>query len=305
MSSFLKKIKEKIKIQKANSKKINLFMVYHKPSTIYKSNIITPIHAGRDVAFTAAKDGAITVDNFKWLEKNMIGDNTGDNISTKNRFYCETTVTYWMWKNCPSPIVGLMHYRRIFDFRELGNSQDYSDVMKKYCVEPKIIKKLLSEYDMILPAKLDFGELSIYQQYAKYCKAADLDMAMNIIKEKYPEMSPYVDKLKEQKRGYFYNMFIMRKELFNEYAEFMFNVLFELSRRIPDRSSRNLYQQRIEGFIAERIANVFFNYLVNERGLFIKEVPVVQLNPENPVPKLTFKKSSRPKSLTIYIKLRF
>ena len=128
---------------------------------------------------------------------------------------------------------------------------------------------------------------------------------MNIIKEKYPEMSPYVDKLKEQNRGYFYNMFIMRKELFHEYAEFMFNILFELSRRIPDRSRRNLYQQRIEGFIAERIANVFFNYLVNERGLFIKEVPVVQLDPENPVPRLTFKKSSRPKSLTIYIKLRF
>ena len=305
MNGFLKKIKEKIKIQKVNSKKINLFMVYHKPSTIYKSDIITPIHAGRDVAFTAAKDGAITVDNYKWLEKNMIGDNSGDNISTKNRFYCETTVTYWMWKNCTSPIVGLMHYRRIFDFREFGHSQDYSDVMKKYCVEPQIIKKLLSEYDIILPERLEFKDQTLYSQYEKYHHITDLNLAMNIIKEKYPEMSPYVDKLKEQNRGYFYNMFIMRKELFDEYAEFMFTILFELSRRIPDRSRRNLYQQRIEGFIAERIANVFFNYLVNERGLFIKEVPVVQLDPENPVPRLTFKKSSRPKSLTIYIKLRF
>lgn len=305
MSGLLKKIKEQFQIYKVNQKKVNLFMVYHKPSTLYKGDIVTPIHAGRDVAFTAAKDGSITVDDFKWLEKNMIGDNIGDNISTKNRFYNEMTVTYWIWKNCKSPIVGLMHYRRIFDFREFGNSKDYTKIMKKYCVEPKIIKKLLSEYDMILPTKFDFGEQSLYQQYEKYHHITDLNLAMNIVKEKYPEMSPYVDKLKEQHSGYFYNMFIMKKEQFDKYAEFMFDILFELSKRIPQRSSRNLYQQRIEAFISERIANIYFSYVTAEQGLWIKEVPVIQLEPENPVKRLTFKKSSRPKSLTIYIKLRF
>ncbi len=301
----MKKLKEKFQIFKVNRKKVNLFMVYHKPSTLYKGDVITPIHAGRDVAFTAAKDGSITVDDYKWLEKNMIGDNIGHNISAKNRFYNEMTVTYWIWKNCKSPIVGLMHYRRIFDFREFGNSKDYTQVMRKYCVEPKIIKKLLSEYDMILPTKLDFGEQSLYQQYEKYHHITDLNLAMNIIKEKYPEMSPYVDKLKEQHSGYFYNMFIMKKEQFDKYAEFMFDILFELSKRIPQRSSRNLYQQRIEAFIAERIANIYFSYVTAEHGVWIKEVPVMHLEPENPVKRLTFKKSSRPKSLTIYIKLRF
>ena len=301
----MKKLKEKLQIFKINRKKVNLFMVYHKPSTLYKGDIITPIHAGRDVAFTAAKDGSITVDDYKWLESNMIGDNILDNISTKNRFYNETTVTYWMWKNCKSPIVGLMHYRRIFDFRGLGNSKDYADVMKKYCVEPKIIKKILSEYDMILPEKLDFGEQSLYQQYEKHHHITDLNLAMKIIKEKYPEMTPYVDKLKEQHSGYFYNMFIMKKDLFDGYAEFLFDILFELSKRLPQRSSRNLYQQRVEAFVAERISNVYFNYLINDRGLFIKEIPVALLSPENPVQRFTFRKSSRPKSLTIYIKLRF
>lgn len=305
MTGLLKKIKEQFQIYKVNQKKVNLFMVYHKPSTLYKGDIVTPIHAGRDVAFTAAKDGSITVDDFKWLEKNMIGDNIGDNISTKNRFYNEMTVTYWIWKNCKSPIVGLMHYRRIFDFREFGKSKDYTEVMRKYCVDSKIVKKLLAEYDMILPTKLDFGEQSLYQQYAKHCYVSDLELAMDIVKEKYPEMSKYVDKLKTNHSGYFWNMVIMKKAQFDKYAEFMFNILFELSKRISQRSSRNLYQQRIEAFIAERIANIYFSYVTAEQGLWIKEVPVIRLEPENPVKRLTFKKSSRPKSLTIYIKLRF
>lgn len=29
----------------------------------------------------------------------MIGDDTGDNISDKNREYCELTGIYWTWKN--------------------------------------------------------------------------------------------------------------------------------------------------------------------------------------------------------------
>ena len=28
-------------------------------------------------------------------------DNTGENISSKNFYYCETTGTYWIWKNAP------------------------------------------------------------------------------------------------------------------------------------------------------------------------------------------------------------
>lgn len=305
MVNIFKNIRTFFEVSKINKKRINLFMVYHKPSTLYKNKLITPIHAGRDVAFTGSKDGHITLEDYQWLEHHMIGDNINDNISQKNRFFNEITVTYWIWKNCKSPIVGLMHYRRIFDFRNLGFSKDYSDATLKYCIDEKTIKKILSEYDLILPEKLNFGDDTLYQQYQKHHYINDLNLALDVIKEKYPQMSKYADSIKEVHSGYFFNMLLCKKELFNKYAEFLFDVLFEVEKRLPERSERHIYQQRIEAFLAERISNIYFNYLIAEKGIKVKEFPVVHLEPENPVKSFIFKKKSKPRALTIYIKLRY
>jgi hypothetical protein len=41
-------------------------------------------------------------------------DDTGDQISMKNPYYCELTGAYWAWKNLDADLVGLVHYRRYF-----------------------------------------------------------------------------------------------------------------------------------------------------------------------------------------------
>lgn len=69
---------------------IKILVAYHKPFDLLKSNILTPIHVGRDISQNT--------DSKSWLEQNMPGDNTGDNISYKNKNYCELTALYWVGK---------------------------------------------------------------------------------------------------------------------------------------------------------------------------------------------------------------
>ena len=62
-----------------------IFVTYKDRHKILKSNIITPIQTGRAIA--------------REVFEEMIGDDTGDNISHLNDKYCEASAMYWAWKN--------------------------------------------------------------------------------------------------------------------------------------------------------------------------------------------------------------
>lgn len=78
-------------------KKITMYMVTHKDVDFVPEGR-TPIFVG---------DGE--------NKSNYIRDNTGDNIAIKNKYYCELTAMYWIWKNDKkSDYVSIEHYRRFF-----------------------------------------------------------------------------------------------------------------------------------------------------------------------------------------------
>ncbi|EHZ1706466.1 DUF4422 domain-containing protein, partial [Campylobacter coli] len=105
--------------------KVKILVGYHKPATLIKNEIFTPIHLGRDLATQASKDGEMSQEDFDWMCENMIGDNTGENISYLNRYFCELTGIYWAWKNYDKlgnpDYIGFAHYRRL-----LFNNKEYS-----------------------------------------------------------------------------------------------------------------------------------------------------------------------------------
>ena len=54
----------------------------------------------------------------KKVPDGMYQDNQGENISSKNKSYCELTTQYWAWKNMQADYYGFCHYRRFFSFNE-------------------------------------------------------------------------------------------------------------------------------------------------------------------------------------------
>ena len=79
-------------------KKIKIIVATHKKYDMPKDSCYLPIHVGKE----------------EKKDIGYIGDNTGENISKKNPYYCELTGMYWAWKNLNSDYVGLVHYRRHF-----------------------------------------------------------------------------------------------------------------------------------------------------------------------------------------------
>ena len=74
---------------------------------------------------------------------------------------------------------------------------------------------------------------------------------------------------------YLYNMFVTSKDFLNEYASWLFDILETLESEIQsDVEQRDSFQQRVYGFLSERLLTVYVEYK-KQKGFKIKEVPVV------------------------------
>lgn len=193
-------------------------------------------------------------------------DNAGRNISAKNANFCELTGLYWAWRNLPSRYIGLAHYRRHFTARRLSLGQDkFSRILTERELQP-----LLEKHAIILPKKRRYFIESLYSHYAHTMYAAPLDLTGEIIKEKYPDYYPEFAKLRRRTSGHMFNMFIMRRDILNDYCAWLFDILFELERRIG-KANYNQFHARFYGRISELLLDVY----LRTNHLQYAELPVL------------------------------
>lgn len=171
------------------------------------------------------------------------GDDTGNNISEKNTNYCELTGIYWLWKNCGCDIIGICHYRRFFCENEKLLDKEY-------------IEKTIDKYPIIAPETTSVYNGTLKESYEFVHIGKDLELCHDVIKEKYPQ---YLEAYDYAINGYLFtlgNMWITKKEIFDKYCEWLFDILFEVEKRI-DISDYDDYQKRVMGFLAERLFRVW------------------------------------------------
>ncbi len=163
-------------------------------------------------------------------------DNTGNNISEKNKEYCELTGLYWIWKNDKSEYVGLSHYRRRFVFDE--------------CLDNNI-----SDVDVVVTIPV-VNLNTVRNQYALDHDVNDWDILMEAIEQLYPEYYDTADYIQNGYYYYAYNMCIAKKSIIDNYCEWLFNILDYCEKRIKLKKDR--YQDRYAGFLAERLMTIYF-----------------------------------------------
>lgn len=139
------------------------------------------------------------------------------------------------------------------------------------------ILPIFEEYDMILPRKYEFGceKGTIYKAYTEGHSAKDMNIALDFIKKEFPDMAQEADSFKnEHNQMYPCNMLVCSKKLFDEYAQWLFAVLFEVEKNIKDELPlRDPYQQRALGFLGERMTKIFVDYKIRTADIKVKEMP--------------------------------
>ncbi|MBL5824650.1 DUF4422 domain-containing protein [Serratia fonticola] len=252
---------------------IKIYTCHHKPSAFLDSAFIQPIHVGKTNGLN---------------EIGCPGDDTGDNISFKNPFYCELTAHYWVWKNAtPADYVGFMHYRRHFNFSEnqrfpednwgvINYEKIDEQYQKMYGLNDQDISNCLDGVDIILPKKWDVsaaGSKNNYQHYkvSDHLHIEDYDAALNILNELYPEYKLAADKFNNASDGYYTNMFVMRKDIFDDYSQWLFSILDALEKKIRFKNY-SAQEKRVVGHISERLLNIYIGYQIEQRGFKVKEL---------------------------------
>ncbi len=283
---------------------IKIAVVTHKPYKQFENKYLLPIHAGRSISKMFSKDGIIEDEAYSWLVKNTHGDDLGDNISYKNRSYCELTALYWLWKHEDAKYLGLCHYRRYMCFKE-NIKDNYScsernngcytanfineDIITKYGLDEDSILAGLNGYDAVFINPIDLYKNNIKSNYQAmalcpdYHIMRDVDNMMAIIRNKYPQMALIADKyMMNYRYNYLYNCFVMKRELFNEFCEWLFDILSEME-DITDLSNYSVKQYRVYGLLAERLVGIWYLWLCEQKKYKVKNVPLLFI--EYPEPR--------------------
>lgn len=206
---------------------INILVACHKQDPdIRKDEIYHPIHVGKALHLEA--------------DLGFQGDNTGDNISDKNPAYCELTALYWSWKNInDADFKGLAHYRRYFG---ISNEK---------------LKEYLDKYDVILPKPVKQASNNFFN-LVTFVGMEDSYIFLDTVLDLHPEMKEAaIDYFFNSNKYSVFNMLVARKEIFDEYCNFLFEVIEVTEKRIKKIDNYTRINRRI-GYLAEAVMGMWF-----------------------------------------------
>jgi len=232
--------------------------------------------------------------NNEWIR-----DNTGQNISNKNKYYGEYTFHYWFWKNMIDNIsdkdwIGFCAYRRYWANNNLKSEYIEKNInnnnFKEYVLQN--IKAEWSNFETILGRRIPFGKFkiskiiknggteSILRNFKSFITNkttikfhfdvfhgnGKLDQAINLLnKKERDDFRIFISSDSFNKE----NMFICRsKKIIKEYYKSVFSWL-EKCESIFGFNLNSWHEIRIYAFLAERYLSYWFN-----KYTIVKEWPI-------------------------------
>ncbi|MEY8222090.1 DUF4422 domain-containing protein [Enterocloster aldenensis] len=266
---------------------VKIFISCHKESFVPNNPMLVPVQAG----------AALSDRHFSGMRY----DDEGENISIKNKTYCELTVQYWAWKNIEAEYYGFFHYRRYLSFQKeypvdktgsIGATyprpyQEITDIKNWASDETNMseaISSVVQKYDVVSLIR-ERSNFTAYEQYCQFHYQKDLDLMIHILEELQPDYKEAVDSYLQSKELYFMNMFVMKKKYFRAYMEWLFPLLEEYERRV-DFSNYSETEQRATAYLAERLFGIYYTKLKKGGYGNFCELPYIVFGNTEPKPVL-------------------
>ena len=237
---------------------IQLYSTFHKPFYKPAAEFVIPIHAGKILAADAM---------------HMQGDDTGENISALNPFFAELTPLYWIVKNAPRNCEawGLCHYRRYFMVQRTSifakKKSDYKLRDTPWQIDKVVnimlyrqMQEKLKEHDAIVqPPKWIHNKKgnikTLEYNFISHHIPEHWEILKEVLLEKYPTYEGSWEAFRNLTKMSFYNMMVAKWKIWDEYAAWLFDILFEVHRRIGPIADPS--QQRAVAFMSERLMNLY------------------------------------------------
>jgi hypothetical protein len=199
-------------------------------------------------------------------------DDSGENISAENPWYCELTGLFWAWKNLEADYLGLVHYRRYFT---LSRAVFGAERKKKAVLTRTQLSALLDKNSILLPAPRHYYIENREAQFVHAHGAAAFMTLSRVIDRHFPASGDAFRKVMRRRWGHIGNMLVMRRDILNEYCSWLFDVLGRVKGKLQDNGG--CMQPRILGYMGERLLDVW----LEATGRSWRNIPYVVLETVN------------------------
>lgn len=179
-----------------------------------------------------------------------IRDDTGDNISCKNRNYSELTALYWLWKNRLQDrggghmYYGLMQYRRRLQISDKD-----------------MLRLEFNGVDAVLPYPMIYEpDISVHPK--RYIRESDWQTLLTALRELQPVYAESFPEVLSGPYFYNYNILLARKHVLADYCSWLFPVLERVEElSVPKGTDR---ADRYIGYMGEVLETLYFLYHKND-----------------------------------------
>ena len=283
---------------------IEIYVVCHKPSIVPKNEFFKPIQVGSalsDIHFSGMLSDDMSADNIsgkngtyceltaqyciwkKLTEEKRAGTSDKDTDTDTDT---DTDM------DPDNDYIGFQHYRRYFSFHQpvipmadgtltKADSRICPNIeldsitcdLRPFGIDEETMASVIGKAD-ILTVLRERINTSVYRQYVQFHEKGPLKDIIGILREKYPEYEEAVKKYLGSKEIYYMNMFIMKKDLFLEYASWLFDLL-EAYERTSGYQEAVQKDQRLMGFLGERLFGIFYTKKLTD-GIRAIELPYLR-----------------------------